>query len=63
MKLSAEQENFLAQYSFEQIQSLTGQLSNRAARKWYIYQDSLIPSQVDGSLSLEEQARVVWERK
>lgn len=58
ISLTEEQENLLAQYSFDRIQPLIGKLPNRAARKWYIYQDSQIPDKIDKSLSLEEQAHM-----
>lgn len=55
--LSEDMEHIVAGKSFAEIQPLRGNLSNRAVRRWYNVQDSRIPSQIDPSLSLEEQAR------
>lgn len=55
--LSKDMEHIVAGKSFVEIQPLKGKLSNRAVRRWYNVQDSRILSQIDPSLSLEEQAR------
>lgn len=55
--LSEDMENIIAQKDYSDILPLREKLSDRAARKWYLAQDSRIPSLIDRSLSIEDQAR------
>lgn len=59
--LDDDMESIIAGKPFEQLQPLKEKLSDRAVRKWYNTQDAAIPSQIDQSLSIEDQARQALE--
>lgn len=56
-----ELEDIVAGKSFEELEPLIEKLPDRAARKWYLAQDALIPSQIDRSLDIEGQARQAFD--
>ena len=55
--LDEDMERVIAGKTFEQILPLRMKLSNRAARRWYLAQDAMIPFEIDHSANLETQAR------
>lgn len=57
IKLTPKAEDRLSQMPFSEVSQYAGKLSDRAVRKWYKYHDEQIPSLIDRSLSVEEQAR------
>lgn len=57
IRLNKEGEEFIKKLDFSQMDGFIEKLSDRATRKWYKYHDELIPSLIDGSKTLEEQAR------
>lgn len=57
LTLSNDMEIIVSFKPFEQIEQLKGKLSNRAARRWYLSHDEMIPFQIDTAQSLEQQAR------
>lgn len=59
--LSEDMESIIAEKPFSQIRQLSGKLSDRAARKWYLAQDSKIPDMLDETQSIESQARQARE--
>lgn len=59
--LSEDMESIIAEKPFSQIRQLSGKLSDRAARKWYLAQDSKIPGMLDETQSIESQARQARE--
>lgn len=59
--LTEDMETIIANQPFEHIQALKGKLSDRAARKWYLAQDSKIPDMLDTTQSSEAQARRACE--
>lgn len=61
IELDDDMENIIAGKSFEQLLPFKEKLSDRAVRKWYNTQDAAIPSQIDRSLSIEDQARQACE--
>lgn len=61
IKLDAKAEDSISRKDFSDIEQLKGKLSNRAARKWYIYHDKQIPSMIDKTKPVEEQARQACE--
>lgn len=61
IKLNEDMENIIAYKPYKDIESLNGKLSDRAARKWYLAQDSLIPEKIDTSMSIKEQAITACE--
>lgn len=61
IELDNDMESIIADKPFEQLQPLKEKLSDRAVRKWYNTQDAAIPSQIDQSLSIEDQARQACE--
>jgi hypothetical protein len=54
-------EDIIAGKPYAEIQPLREKLSDRAARKWYLAQDAMIPQKIDYSLSNEDQARQACE--
>ena len=59
--LTADMETVIAEKPFSQIQQLSGKLSDRAVRKWYLAQDGKIPDEIDKTQSIEAQARMACE--
>lgn len=59
--LSEDMESIIAEKPFSQIRQLSGKLSDRAARKWYLAQDSKIPDMLDETQSIGSQARQARE--
>lgn len=59
--LSEDMESIIAEKPFSQIRQLSGKLSDRAARKWYLAQDSKIPGMLDETQSIESRARRACE--
>lgn len=55
--LTAENEDVLKEKDFSELSSYVGKLSDKAVRKWYIYHDEQIPSLIDKTEPIEEQAR------
>ena len=54
--LKAQKQDFLNNMNFKDMQSLVGKLGNREVRLWYKAHDEKIPSAVDKSRPLKEQA-------
>ena len=59
--LTADMKTVIAEKPFSQIQQLSGKLSDRAVRKWYLAQDGKIPDEIDKTQSIEAQARMACE--
>lgn len=59
--LTADMETVIAEKPFSQIQQLSGKLSDRAVRKWYLAQDGKILDEIDKTQSIETQARMACE--
>ena len=55
--LSEEMESFIADKSFREIELLSGKLTNRAVRKWYLSHDAAIKTEIELTGSLEQQAQ------
>lgn len=55
--ITPSNEDIVSQMSPEKVSQYNWKLSNRAVRKWYMAHDESIPSLIDKSLPLEEQAR------
>lgn len=53
--------NNIKKLNFSEMENFKGKLDNKLVREWYIYHDSLIPSLIDKSKTLEEQARQACE--
>lgn len=63
IKLNKESEIAISKMEFSALADYTGKLSNRAVRRWYLHQDSLIPERIDRRNSLEEQAKQAFEMR
>ena len=61
IELSEEMEKYIANKPFDEIEGLQGKLSRRAARRWYLTQNDMIPNKIDRNNSLEQQARAAYE--
>ena len=59
--LDNDMENIVARKPYEEILPLREKLSDRAVRKWYLAQDEQIPSLIDRSMCIEDQARQACE--
>ena len=59
--LSEEMESFIADKSFREIELLSGKLTNRAVRKWYLSHDAAIKTEIDLTGSLEQQAQQAFD--
>lgn len=57
IKLTSESEEIVKKMDFDELSGYVGKMSNRAVRKWYKYHDELIPSLIDKTKTIEEQAR------
>jgi hypothetical protein len=60
-KLKTNKQSVLNSRNFEEIQNLKGKLGNLETRLWYKAQDGKIPSLIDKSQPLEQQARQACE--
>lgn len=56
-----DKENALKELPFEKMTKYVGKLDNRAVRKWYLHQDSLIPQQIDKTKPIKERAQKAFE--
>ena len=61
IELTEELEDVVAEKPFKEIEALRGQLSDRAARKWYLTQDAVIAKEIGSEGTLEERARKAFE--
>ena len=61
ISLTPQEEESFKLLSVAQVKKYAGKMSNRAVRKWYVYHDKQIPSLIDTSASIEEQARQACE--
>lgn len=59
--LREEMESFIADKSFREIELLSGKLTNRAVRKWYLSHDAAIKTEIDLTGSLEQQAQQAFD--
>ena len=59
--LSEDMESLIAEKPFHEIRAMSGKLSDRAARKWYLAQDAAIAAKIDRGQSIETQARQAFE--
>ncbi|WP_269477769.1 minor capsid protein [Hominibacterium faecale] len=60
-RLKAAKQERLNQLDFSQMDALIGKLGNKEVRSWYKAHDEKIPSLIDKSLPLEQQARQACE--
>lgn len=61
--LTTENEEIVMKRDFSDLSSYVGKLSDRAVRKWYKYHDEQIPSLIDKTKTIEEQARQACEMR
>lgn len=61
IKLTSESEEIIKKMDFVELSGYVGKMSNRAVRKWYKYHDERIPSLIDKTKTIEEQARQACE--
>ena len=61
--LTTENEEIVMKRDFSELSSYVGKMSDRAVRKWYKYHDEQIPSLIDKTKTIEEQARQACEMR